>query len=111
MINSRYNLHTESLFKSLDILKVEDILHLQMLKFDLRYYNKNIPEFFLNLGLKEKAEVHAYLTRNCHTTQVERPHSELARKSLKFGIAHILNNTPILVTDKVQTHSFHGFRT
>ena len=42
---------------------------------------------------------------------MERAHSELARNLLRFCIAHILNNTPILVTDKVQTNSFHGFST
>ena len=72
MTNSRCNLLTEPLFKSVDILNVEDILHLQLLKFYHRYYNKNIPEIFLNLGLKENAEGHARLTRNRCYINVER---------------------------------------
>ena len=40
---------------------------------------------------------------------VERANTELARKSLRFNIAHEINNTPALIIDKIHSHSLQGF--
>ena len=39
---SKYNAHTEPLFKSLNLLKVEDIFKIKILKFYYKYSQKNI---------------------------------------------------------------------
>ena len=41
MTNSRYNAHTEPLFKQLHLLKVKDIFNVQCLKFWYTFVNKN----------------------------------------------------------------------
>ena len=43
---SKYNAHTEPLFKSLNLLKVEDIFKIKILKFYYKYLQKNITALF-----------------------------------------------------------------
>ena len=86
---SRYNAHAEPLFKNLNILMVTDIIRLQQLKFGHRYINCNLPEYFSRLGIRENEDVETHYTRNRHDIHVERANTELARKSLRFSIAHV----------------------
>ena len=44
--NSRYNAHTEPLFKQLHLLKVKDIFDVQCMKFWYKFVNKKLPNFF-----------------------------------------------------------------
>ena len=54
---SRYNAHTEPLFKNLNLLKVEDILKLQELKFYFRCIHKNLPAYLLNWPIVPNANI------------------------------------------------------
>ena len=49
---SKYNAHTESLFKSLNLLKVEDIFKIKALKFYYKYSVKIIPLYFNEMFIK-----------------------------------------------------------
>ena len=42
---SKYNAHTDSLFKNTQILKLQDLLDLNALKFYYRYLHENLPVF------------------------------------------------------------------
>ena len=46
MTNSKYNTHTEPLFKELEMLKVSDIFNVQCMKFWYKFVNKSLPEYF-----------------------------------------------------------------
>ena len=46
---SKYNAHTHPLFKNTQILKLQDLLDLNALKFYCRYLHGNLPIFFLQL--------------------------------------------------------------
>ena len=72
------------------------IIRLQQLKCYHRYINCNLPEYFSRLDIREIEDVHTHYTRNRHDIHVERENTELARKSLGFSIAHVINNTPAL---------------
>ena len=104
MTYSRYNAYTESLFKHLKIVMVTYITRLQQLKSYHRYINGNLPESF---SIYE--DVHTHYTRNRHDIHVERANTELARTSLRFSISHVINNTPTLIIDTIQSHSLQGF--
>ena len=91
MTYSQYNAYTEPLFKHLNILMVTNIIRLQQLKVYHRYINSNFPEYLSRLGIRENAN------------------TELARKSLRFRIVHVINNTTTLIIDKIQSHSLQGF--
>ena len=43
MTNSKYNAHTNPLFKSLTLLKIKDIFEVQCMEFWYRFVNDNVP--------------------------------------------------------------------
>ena len=45
---SKYNAHTEPIFKTLKLFKIEDILKCQTLKFCYKLLNGNLPVYFIN---------------------------------------------------------------
>ena len=87
-----------------------DIIRLQQRKFYYRYINGNLAEYFSRLGTRENEDVHIHYTRNRHDIHVEGANTELAMKSLRFSIVHVINNTPALIIDNIQAHSLQGFR-
>ena len=88
---------------------VTDIIKLQQLKFYHRYINGSLPEYCSWLGIRENEVVHTHYSRNLHDIHVERVNTELARKSLRFSIVHVINNTPALIIDTIQSRSLQGF--
>ena len=46
MTNSKYNAHTEPLFKELEMLKVSDIFDVQCMKFWYKFVIKSLPKYF-----------------------------------------------------------------
>ena len=63
MTNSRYNAHTEPLFKQLHLLKVKDIFDVQCLKFCNKFVNNKLPNYFRNM-FTYSHELHYIETRN-----------------------------------------------
>ncbi len=63
---SKYNAHTEPIFKELKLLKVKDILWLQELKFYYKYKNHKLPHYLQNLPLQSNTEIHNYATHTLY---------------------------------------------
>ena len=64
---NNYISHTESLYKKLSLLKVDDIHKLQQLKFLLYIYlHHDLPFYFQNWRIMFKHEVHNHDTRDKH---------------------------------------------
>ena len=57
-----YNSHTEPLFKNLKLLKIEDMLKLQELKFYFKYIHKQLPSYLLNWQIIPSINIHNYNT-------------------------------------------------
>ena len=81
---SKYNSHTDPIFKSLKLLKVHDIFVLFQLKFYHKYVNDVIPNYFLNLSLAMNNERHDYNTRIHDNIQTGLVGHEFAKRSLRF---------------------------
>ena len=62
MYNSRYNAHTDPLFKENNILKIKDIFNLNFMKLYYKYKNQELPNFFNNMSTTN-ADIHSYHTR------------------------------------------------
>ena len=76
---NRYNSHTEPLLKQLEILKIEDQLKLQELKFYYKYIHSNLRVYLLNW------EIIPYYSHNtCNVTNIHtsRTRHEFAKKFL-----------------------------
>ena len=106
---SSYISHTEPLFKQLNLLKVEDILTLQELKFYFKYNQGILPKYLQNWNLIPNSKIHNHNTRKITTLHTFKTKHEFAKKTLKYNLPYTINNTPHIVKDKVNTHSFQGF--
>lgn len=107
---SKYNAHSSPLFKSNHLLKVDDIHKLQQLSFFFKWKNNRLPHFFNSFTLTSNRQMHGYNTRRT-SYAISRVNHEFAKSSLRHSLVTLLNQTPSLIKDKVETHSYHGFHT
>lgn len=107
--NSKYNAHSDPLFKTLKILKCEHICALQEFKFCYKLMSKKLPSYFTNNIFKKFSEVHSYATRNRNNMQLYRTKHAFAKNSLRYKIPVAYNNMPLIFKEKISTHSLPGF--
>ena len=64
---AKFNAHSEPIFKSLNLLKLQDIFEICQMKFYHNYLNKNLPHFFNQMIFQNNNQIHRYeqeLTHN-----------------------------------------------
>ena len=106
---SGYNSHTEPLFKQLNLLKIEDQLKLQELKFYFKYIHRHLPVYLLNWQITPNVNIHLHDTRKSKNIHTARTKHEFAKKCLKYNLPFIINHTSDIVKEKIYTHSLRGF--
>ena len=107
--NSKYNAHTEPIFKSLYLLKVEDIFKLQILKFYFRHRNHSLPNYFQNIEYNRISDRHTYNTRQRNLMQINKTSRKFAENCIRNHVAQILNITPQPILEKIETHSLQSY--
>ena len=78
---SKYNAHTEPLFKALDLRKLKDMLNLSTLKFYYRYLHDNLPVYFYSFQITTQGSHHHYNTRHSNQIHVAHGHFTLIKES------------------------------
>ena len=78
---SSYISHTEPLFKQLNLLKVEDILTLQELKFYFKYNQGILPKYSQNWNFIPNSKIHNHNTRKITTLHTFKTKHEFAKKN------------------------------
>ena len=106
--NSKYNAHSEPLLKQLNLLKIEDIFLMSVLRFYYKLQKETVPHYFQNYLHQETHVNHTYLLLNMRPSQ-SRPRTVTAENCLRHHLPKCLENTPNLILDKVHTHSYPGF--
>jgi hypothetical protein len=106
---SKYNAHSEPILKSLKLLKVTDILKLQLLKLYFKFQNNMLPDYLQTLPFKTNRSLHDHSTRIHDYVHTNRPEHEFARKCIRYSIPMIINNTPVEIIEKIHTHSLQGY--
>ena len=99
--------HTDALFKLCNVLKLEDIVIIQELKFFYNFENGMLPKYFYLECFLIKYEGSKYNTRQ--NLQLKPYISRLCLKSLKYNIPNTVNCCKTNIISKVQTHSMDGF--
>ncbi len=94
MYVSRYNAHTEPLFKSLNLLKVSDILQQNILKCYYKYKNGKLSHYLANIPFLTHANIHEHSTRAQYQLCTVKPQHEHARYCITCKITIIINSTP-----------------
>ena len=107
---SKYNAHTEPLFKQFKLLKVNHILQMQEFKC-YHKFNKNntLPAYLQHLKLLPNSSIHSHNTRGKTDLHIHRTTHTFAKQCLRQHIPVLLNNAPSSITDKFLTHSIQGF--
>ena len=104
---SKYNSHTEPIFKQLGLLKLEDIFHLSLLKFYYKLQKNTLPHYLQNM-INENAPQHSYNTRN-RSSSLPTSVRVSSSKCVRLYMPRFIDKTPILITQKTETHSPKGF--
>ena len=107
MINSKYNAHTDPLFKQLHLLKVKDIFDVQCLKFWYKFVNKKLPNYFRDM-FKYNYELHEIGTRSHDQLHLYPTRTSGARNVLRHHIPELLNKFPKYLTERIKTHSLYS---
>ena len=61
--NSKFNAHTEPLFKEHNLLKIVDLFKIAVLKFYFNYKHMTLPFYFQSFNIIQRRDVHRYNTR------------------------------------------------
>ncbi len=101
---SKYNAHTEPIFKTLKSLKVKNILKLQEIKFCYKYENNKLPFYLANLPIKN-ASIHSHATRTQHKFHLLKPNHEYAKNCVWYDIPIVVNSTLNNIIANIYTHS------
>ena len=107
--NEKYNAHTEPLFKSLDLLKLNDIFKSHILKFYFNFCHNLLPEFFLRFDLVQRSNFYAYNIRTKNVLHTSRTYSKIGEKALRYILPRVINDTSLDILDKIYTHSIKGY--
>ena len=106
---SKYNAHTEPLLKALDILKIEDTLKLNTLKFYYKYIHGTLPSYFYTYNIETQGAHHSHDTRQQHQLRTNLTRTKYADNTLRNHLPVLVNDTPLHILQKIRTHSIYGF--
>ncbi len=106
---SKYNSHTEPLFKELKLLKVEDILKLKELKFYYKFKHSSLPHYLNNIPLLPNIDTHDNATRTQTNIHQTRTNHEYAKICIRHNLPKTINTTPNCILNKIETHSLQGY--
>ena len=107
--HSKYNAQTKPLFKALDLLTISDLFNLNCLKFVYKFKNKKLPFYFLDFECVPRSEIYDHDTRYAHLIDSETTRTVMAEKCMRHHLANIINETPRIIMEKINSHSINGF--
>ncbi len=95
--------------ESLNLLKVSDILQLQLLTFYYKYKNRTLPYYLAQLPVITQADIHDHSTDGQNQLCTNKPNHEHASYSIIYLIPKVINSTPMEILTKRNIHSLQGF--
>ena len=105
---SKYNAHTEPLFKKLNLLKLDDIFKLNILKTFFNYTNETLPKYFSDMFSAVQAR-HGYNTRTHGHLQVTYARTASCQDCIRHFLPRFINDTDDNIISKAFSHSYQGF--
>ena len=94
---SKYNAHTQPIFKRLHLLKVADILKIQELKFYYRFMHNTLPQYLQRIAFNQNCTIHDYNTPRQNELHITRTYHEYAKRCIRHNIPRTINNTTALI--------------
>ena len=105
--NIKYNAHTDPLFKILNLVKIEDMYRISLLKFYFKVKNELVPHYFTTIFTSNAS--YTYNTRGRNEPRHTLSRTSAAQKTVRNYMPVFLNTVPHCITDKIYTHSINGF--
>ena len=106
---SKYNAHTEPLFKQLGLLNIIDMMKHNVLKFYYKLKKNQVPAYFETYEIHTQEDIHGRATRYNQLIPRNVTRTVTQQKCLRNFLPVILNATSVDITQKVFTHSYKGF--
>ena len=91
--NSKYNEHTEPLFKQLKLLNLTQLYNLNTAKFMYKVHTNNLPEPIVHL-YQANSEIHDHNTRQRNNPHIRYRRTQLASKQINHKGPEIWQNIP-----------------
>ena len=107
--SSKYNAHSEPLFKILDILKIEHLFSQSCLKFVYKFKKWQLTNYFSSLQCVPGSPIHDHHTRSASSIDTIYTRTHMASKCIRSQLPLLLNNSPDIILSKINTHSNQGF--
>ena len=107
--STKYIAHTDPLFKSLALLKVEHLHQVQLKFFFYKVVQNHLPLYFNTFSVTQLGTLHDHVTRNINLYKTCRVTHKFGEKILRYSIFPTINDVPDLIRNKVSTHPFKGF--
>jgi hypothetical protein len=107
--NSKYNSHTDPLFKKFQVLKLTDLHILHELRFCYKLQKSLLPHYFTSNLFIRNSQTHAYNTVHSLTYRIPIIKHEFARRNIRYRIPKTYNNCPQNILSKIDTHSLAGY--
>ena len=101
MTLSKYLSHTEPLFRTLNLLNLDDLHKLNQFKFIYRLQNNILPIYFKSISMTHLCDIHHHNTRNKHVLVLPKVKYDFAKKSIRYTIPELINESPSIIIDKI----------
>ena len=105
---SKYNAHTDPIFKSLNLLKIQDIFNLSLLKFIFKLENDMLPVYFYSMFISDPV-THSHNTRFRPMNRPPIPPTSSAEETVRYHLPNFIRTVPSIIKDKIHSHSYKGF--
>ena len=105
---SKYNAHTEPLFKTYYLLKLRDIMEMKSWKFYYKYTHNMVPGYF-NEIFQQLIQITPYQTRQHNMLQNQQPNKTSCFRTIRYTIPQIIDKYPFDIKNKVNTVTYDGF--
>ena len=104
--NSKYNQHTEPLFKTLNILKIEDMYKSCIYKFYYNYCHNLLPDYFQKFNICKRSNLHLYNVRSKDMLHTIKVNTKIAENSVNFILPKVINASSqyLLIVSQVFVH-------
>ena len=106
--NSKYNSHTDPIFKKLNLLKLKDLFEFNVLKLFYKYKNNILP-FYVSHMLSNYSVSHSYPLRATHVPNAPGSNTPSGEKCTRHYLPSVVDKLKPDILDKVSTHSLQGY--